>query len=112
MYAGLFEYEVTGKVIPGVQANWASPLWVALIQVVAAYVCYTSAKLACKILIQNFSFTFALSLVGPVTINILIVLCGMRNADSCAFYRTIPDYLFFDIPPGMLLILTLILCVA
>ncbi|CAH2066866.1 unnamed protein product, partial [Iphiclides podalirius] len=84
-------------------ARWTSPLWVALIQVAAAYFCFTSAKFACKILIQNVSFTFALGLVGPVLINLLIVFCGMRNADPCAFHGTIPDYLFFEIPPVYLL---------
>ncbi|CAK1603070.1 unnamed protein product [Parnassius mnemosyne] len=80
-------------------ATWNSSLWVSLIQVVAAYFCYTSGKFACKILIQNFSFTFALSLVGPLLINLLVVFCGMKNADPCAFHNMIPDYLFFEIPP-------------
>lgn len=100
-FQGFLGYAVVGEnlVIP---AAWATPLWVVGIQVLAAYVCFAACKTACKILIQNFSFTFALSLVGPVTVNLLIVLCGMRNADPCAFYRTIPDYLFFEIPPGKL----------
>ncbi|KOB67597.1 Chitin synthase B, partial [Operophtera brumata] len=48
----------------------------------------------------NFSFTFAHSLVVPVTVNLLIVFCGMKNADPCAFHGTIPDYLFFYMPPA------------
>ncbi|CAG9784364.1 unnamed protein product [Diatraea saccharalis] len=101
-YDGLLEYIVSGKSLD-VSAEWASPLWVSLIQIVSAYVCFVSGKLACKILIQNFSFTFALSLVGPLTINLLIVFCGLRNANPCEFSYTIPDYLFFDIPPVNLL---------
>lgn len=99
IYHGLFDYSVMGDtyIVP---SNWASSLWVALIQVASGYFCFGSAKLACKILIQNFSFTFALSLVGPLTVNLLIVFCGMRNADPCEFRNTIPEYLFFDIPPG------------
>nr|ASF79498.1 chitin synthase B [Mythimna separata] len=97
-FQGFLGFEVAGVTLP-IPAVWATPLWVALIQVLAAYVCFAACKTACKILIQNFSFTFALSLVGPVTVNLLIVFCGMRNVDPCAFYRTIPDYLFFDIPP-------------
>ncbi|XP_037301972.1 chitin synthase chs-2-like [Manduca sexta] len=92
-------YDVTGGIFE-LDAIWTSALWVALIQVAAAYFCFGSAKFACKILIQNFSFTLALTLVGPVAINLLIAFCGMRNADPCAFHRTIPDNLFYEIPPG------------
>ncbi|KAG6452556.1 hypothetical protein O3G_MSEX007672 [Manduca sexta] len=91
-------YDVTGGIFE-LDAIWTSALWVALIQVGAAYFCFGSAKFACKILIQNFSFTLALTLVGPVAINLLIAFCGMRNADPCAFHRTIPDNLFYEIPP-------------
>ncbi|XP_026727307.1 chitin synthase chs-2-like [Trichoplusia ni] len=95
---GFLGFEVTGNKLE-LSASSSSPLWVVLIQVLSAYVCYGAAKFACKILIQNFSFTFALSLVGPVTINLLILFCGMRNADPCAFHRTIPNNLFFESPP-------------
>ncbi|XP_059060579.1 chitin synthase chs-2-like [Achroia grisella] len=91
-------YDLTGGTYD-LPASHYSSLWVALIQVTIAYFCFASAKYACKILIQAFSFTFALSLVGPVAINILIVLCGLRNSNPCAFHNTIPDYLFFEIPP-------------
>ncbi|XP_052747628.1 chitin synthase chs-2-like [Galleria mellonella] len=92
------EYELTGGTFD-LPASYNSSLWVALIQVAAAYFCYASAKYACKILIQSFSFTFALSLVAPITINCLVVFCGMRNSNPCAFHNSIPDYLFFEIPP-------------
>jgi chitin synthase len=109
----MLSYITTGETLT-IPANWASALWVAMIQVGSAYFCYASAKVACKILIQSFSFTFALSLVGPITINLLIVFCGMKNADPCAFHNTIPDYLFFDIPPGELMIIFIyaILCLS
>ncbi|XP_068621006.1 chitin synthase chs-2-like [Battus philenor] len=98
VYDGRLHFNITEAafILP---VTWTSSLWVALIQVAAAYICFISAKFACKILIQNVSFTFALSLVGPVLVNLLIVFCGMRNADPCAFHGTIPDYLFFEIPP-------------
>ncbi|XP_050669980.1 chitin synthase chs-2-like isoform X2 [Leptidea sinapis] len=80
-------------------AKWDTSLWIALIQVLAAYLCFICAKFACKILIQKFSFTFALSLVGPVTINLLIYICGLRNANPCAFYGIVPEYLGYTIPP-------------
>ncbi|CAH0404859.1 unnamed protein product [Chilo suppressalis] len=101
-YDGLLQYIVTGESVQ-IPVYWATPLWVSLIQIVSAYICFASGKLACKILIQNFSFTFALCLVGPVTINSLIAFCGARNADPCAFHNAIPDHLFFDIPPVYLL---------
>ncbi|KOB66306.1 Chitin synthase B [Operophtera brumata] len=99
VYNGVVEYAETGETL-SIPVNWASPLWVALIQIVMAYVCFGASKFACKILIQNFSFTFAHSLVVPVTVNLLIVFCGMKNADPCAFHGTIPDYLFFYMPPA------------
>ncbi|CAH2104565.1 unnamed protein product [Euphydryas editha] len=98
VYQGALDYTKTGGTFE-LSAEPLTAIWVALIQASAAYICYASGKLACKILIQNFSFTFALSLVGPVTVNILIVLCGLRNSNPCAFRSTIPDYLFFEIPP-------------
>lgn len=98
-YEGILEFIVTGGTLE-LPVVWSSSLWVALIQVGCAYFCYASAKFACKILIQSVSFTFALTLVGPVTINLLVLLCGFKNANACAFHGTIPDYLFFEIPPG------------
>ncbi|XP_026327265.1 chitin synthase chs-2-like [Hyposmocoma kahamanoa] len=98
LYEGAIEYAETGGTYT-LPIQWSSPLWVALIQVTVAYFCFASAKFACKILIQNFSFTLALNLVGPVTVNLLITFCGIRNANPCAFHNTIPDYLFFEMPP-------------
>nr|KAH9640257.1 hypothetical protein HF086_013456 [Spodoptera exigua] len=99
-FEGFLGYNVMPLHFDKMPVEWATPLWVVLIQVVASFVCFMGSLTACKILIQNFSFTFALSLVGPVTINLLILLCGIRNADPCAFSHTIPDNLFFEIPPG------------
>lgn len=99
VYNGVVEYATTGEYL-SIPVYWASPLWVALIQVGACYICFGASKFACKILIQNFSFTFAHSLVMPVTVNMLIVFCGMKNADACAFHGTIPDNLFFYQPQG------------
>ncbi|KAF9415607.1 hypothetical protein HW555_006815 [Spodoptera exigua] len=98
-FEGFLGYNVMPLHFDKMPVEWATPLWVVLIQVVASFVCFMGSLTACKILIQNFSFTFALSLVGPVTINLLILLCGIRNADPCAFSHTIPDNLFFEIPP-------------
>ncbi|XP_041976405.1 chitin synthase chs-2-like [Aricia agestis] len=97
-YQGALEYVLTEGSF-SLPVAWTTALWVALVQVAAAYICYEASKFACKILIQKFSFTLAIHLVGPVTVNLLLVFCGMRNADPCAFHNAIPDYLFFEIPP-------------
>ncbi|XP_008481027.1 chitin synthase chs-2-like, partial [Diaphorina citri] len=55
-------------------------------------------KYACKIMIQGFSYAFPVNLTIPVTISILITMCGLRNDDPCFFQNSIPDYLFFVSP--------------
>ncbi|CAH0725884.1 unnamed protein product, partial [Brenthis ino] len=98
LYDGVIDFENAGTPFE-LPAHWTTALWVTLIQAVASYFCLWGSKFACRILIQKFSFTFPLSLVGPVCVNLLILVCGMRNADPCAFRYIIPDYVFFDIPP-------------
>lgn len=73
-------------------------VYVLLIQILAAYMCYIFGKFACKILIQGFSYAFPVNLTIPVTISFLIAACGIRNGDPCAFQGTIPPYLFFNSP--------------
>lgn len=74
-------------------------IYVLLIQIIAAYLCYIFGKFACKILIQGFSYAFPVNLTIPVSISLLIAACGIRNGDPCFFHGTIPDYLFFESPP-------------
>lgn len=83
-----------------VAAAYKSALYVTLIQVFAAYFCYIFGKFACKILIQGFSYAFPVNLVIPLVVNLLIAACGIRNGDNCFFHGTVPDYLFFESPPG------------
>lgn len=83
-----------------VAAVHKSAFYVLLIQVFAAYLCYIFGKFACKILIQGFSYAFPINLVIPLVVNLLIAACGLRNGDNCIFHGTIPDYLFFESPPG------------
>lgn len=49
-------------------------------------------------MIQGFSYAFPVNLTVPVTMSILIVVCGLRHDDPCFFHNSIPDYLFFDSP--------------
>nr|CAD7200070.1 unnamed protein product [Timema douglasi] len=84
--------------------SWANtPLYVLLIQILSAYLCYIFGKFACKIVIQGFSYAFPVNLTIPVTISLLITACGLRNNNPCFFHNVIPDYLFFESPPVFLL---------
>lgn len=81
-----------------IDAEYNTVVYVLLIQIVAAYLCYIFGKFACKILIQGFSYAFPVNLTIPVSISLLIAACGIRNGDPCFFSGTIPDYLFFESP--------------
>lgn len=80
-----------------------TPIYVLLINVFASYFCYIFGKFACKIMIQGFSYAFPVNLTIPVSISLLITLCGLRNGDPCFFHETIPSYLFFRSPPAYFL---------
>lgn len=71
-------------------------LWVLLVQVVASYVCYQTAKFACKIGMQRFSFAFPLSLAVPVVASFLITICGVRASNSCFLTSIIPESLYWS----------------
>lgn len=75
-------------------------VWVMLsIQVIASYLCYIFSKFACKIHIQIFSFSIPINLTVPLTISTLIVLCGLRQSEVCAYHDVLPDHSFFHMPP-------------
>lgn len=73
--------------------------WILLVHVASSYICYIFGKFACKIHIQTFSFSFPINLTVPLTVCTLIILCGLREADVCAFHDFLPDYIFFHMPP-------------
>jgi len=70
------------------------------LQILAAYVCYIFGKFACKICIQGFSFAFPVSLAVPVTLSLLISLCGLRSESPCFWESVLPQYLFWSCPKG------------
>ncbi|CAO1376539.1 unnamed protein product [Diamesa hyperborea] len=72
--------------------------WILCIQVTATYVCYIFGKFACKIHIQTFSFSLPISLTVPLTVIALIVVCGLRESNTCVFHGILPDYIFFNMP--------------
>lgn len=82
-----------------VASEW-TPIFVAVIQVLSTLLCYVSAKFACKICIQGFSFAFPVSLTIPVSISLLIAACGIRTEDVCFFENYMPKYLFWRCPAG------------
>ena len=77
------------------------PLWVLLVQIGASYLAYISAKFACKVWIQTFSFAFPILMVLPFSLTFLVTMCGARARDACAFEGNafhIPNRLFFECP--------------
>ncbi|XP_065090221.1 chitin synthase chs-2-like [Ochlerotatus camptorhynchus] len=74
-------------------------LWITVMHVICSYFCYIFSKFSCKIHIQSFSMAFPVNLTVPVTVTLLLVFCGLREADVCAYNGILPDYLFFRMPP-------------
>ena len=83
-----------------VRSHATTPMYVCLIQLLAAYLAYIFGKFACKICIQGFSFAFPVILSVPVSVTLLITACGLRNEDPCWFRESVPDYLYFECPGG------------
>lgn len=73
--------------------------WIFLVQILSSYFCYIFSKFACKIQIQIFSFSFPISLTVPVSVTLLMLFCGLREMNPCAFHKLLPDYMFFQMPP-------------
>ncbi|BES88625.1 chitin synthase [Nesidiocoris tenuis] len=98
----LADVVATGEIVD-IDAEYNTAIYVLLIQICAAYLCYIFGKFACKIVIQGFSYAFPVNLTIPVTISILIAVCGIRHDDPCFFHNVVPDYLFFESPPAYFL---------
>ncbi|XP_043255985.1 chitin synthase chs-2-like [Colletes gigas] len=81
-----------------INGDTSVPLNIFLIQIFCTFVTYLSAIFAFKTQMHKFSFAFPLSLTTPGTILLIIILCVMRQDDSCAFHKFIPDFLFFKEP--------------
>uniref|UniRef100_A0A336MER8 chitin synthase n=1 Tax=Culicoides sonorensis TaxID=179676 RepID=A0A336MER8_CULSO len=81
-----------------IDAEYNTAVYVLIIQILAAYICFIFGKFACKIMIQGFSYAFPVNLTIPVSISFLLAACGIRSDDPCFYHGTIPDYLFFQSP--------------
>ncbi|XP_055339355.1 chitin synthase chs-2-like [Paramacrobiotus metropolitanus] len=71
-----------------------------LIQIAAAVLCYLTGKFACRIVIQQFSFAFPISISMPVLVSGLVAVCGLRLQDNCFGTNILPKHLFFNMFPG------------
>ncbi|KAF4523722.1 hypothetical protein B566_EDAN011586 [Ephemera danica] len=79
-------------------ASTSAPIWLLLIQLSTAYISYVAGKCACRIMVQEFCFATPVTIVVPTSLSILLVFCGARMHDPCAFEGSIPGYLFFHQP--------------
>ncbi|XP_066142426.1 chitin synthase chs-2-like [Euwallacea fornicatus] len=82
-----------------ISSNLVLQLSIWFVCIAATYICYAFGKFACKIMIQGISFALPITLVVPVLISVLVIVCGYYAKDPCAFEDTIPPYLFFKSPP-------------
>ncbi|XP_014204894.1 uncharacterized protein LOC106636864 [Copidosoma floridanum] len=74
------------------------PLKVLLINAIAGICVYSSAKFACKTLMQGVGFALPLNLSVPLTVVLLWIACGLRVINECYFHEVLPDGLFFSSP--------------
>lgn len=81
-----------------IDASYNVVVVVLILQILGAYICYVFGKFACKISIQGFSYAFPVSLTIPVSVSLMIAVCGIRIDDPCFFHGITPDYLFFESP--------------
>jgi chitin synthase len=93
--------DITSDLYRGeIQVTTGAIWWTLFIHSLSAYICYIFGKFACKIQIQTFSFSLPINLTVPLTVSVLIILCGLRQNDVCSFHESIlPDYMFFHVPP-------------
>ncbi|EEC06403.1 chitin synthase, putative [Ixodes scapularis] len=78
-------------------SQW-TPLRVAAIQVISSLLCYASAKFACKIRIQRFSFAFPIFLSVPVTLFLFYAACEFQTGSVCFLDNYLPKYLYWRCP--------------
>jgi chitin synthase len=91
--------DVTSDLYSGEIFSSQTVIWIVLgVHVASSYLCYIFGKFACKVHIQVFSFSLPINLTVPITISMLIVLCGLRETDVCVYHGFLPDYVFFRMP--------------
>ncbi|XP_047739700.1 chitin synthase chs-2 isoform X2 [Hyalella azteca] len=82
-----------------IDQNGNTPVYFFLAQMLAAYLCYIFSKFVCKISMQEFSFSLPVTLVVPTTVCTLILMCGARTENPCA-YPNVFGYVFWTYDQG------------
>lgn len=77
--------------------NWTLSI-ILCSHILSSWLCYVFSKFACKIQIQNFSFSFPINLTMIITVILLLIFGGLREINTCIFKQFIDNYLFFDTP--------------
>ena len=65
------------------RAHHSTTIWILIIHVAATYLCYATAKFACKICIQGFSYAFPVNLTTPVTLSFLTWMSRFVVDNKC-----------------------------
>ena len=76
-------------------------VYVLLVQIFTSIMAYISAKFASKVCIQSIGFSLPLTCVTPMSVVLVITMCGARAYDKCIFETMsfyIPNRLFFECP--------------
>ena len=90
------ENTISHNVISSLELAW---VWVWLINVGSALVCYFGAQTAAKIHVQSISYALPLVLTTPLAIAFLGVACSFWNDDPCSYVPGLPSYVFFRCQP-------------
>ena len=76
-------------------------LWVLLVNIISSLIAYSASKFAAKVCIQSVGFSLPVICVTPLSIVLVLSLCGARAADKCVFENDnfyIPNRLFYECP--------------
>ncbi|TRY63908.1 hypothetical protein TCAL_11841 [Tigriopus californicus] len=88
----------TGDEISSELVSYHFPVKVLATQLFCGYATYVFGKFACKVNIQRIAFALPLTLVMPVSITTLCLMCKARNDDHCAFSNDWGAFSFFQCP--------------
>ncbi|KZC15104.1 Chitin synthase 8, partial [Dufourea novaeangliae] len=78
--------------------NTFSSLNTFIVHIFCTFLMYQIVIFAYKTQMHKFGVALPLSLITPGSIFLIIMLCNMKNKDSCAFHDIIPDFLYFKNP--------------
>jgi len=71
-------------------------LKLSIFQIFTTFLCYQSAKFACKIKLQQISFALPIVLSTPATVIFLLLVCQSRQANKCLLTDYLPYELFWQ----------------